>query len=200
MRALPLEFSSDSGAREISDQFLFGPALLINPVTSEGATQRSLYLPAGAEWVDFWTGKRARGGQTITADAPVDTIPIYARAGSVVPVGPEAQSSVTKEDPIELRIYSGASGDFNLYEDEGDNYDYEQGAYSVIPIHWDDNARRLSIGDRRGTFPGMLEHRTFHAVLVREEHGTGMTSTSEPDATIEYQDKATSLQLVPGVK
>jgi alpha-D-xyloside xylohydrolase len=195
MRALPLEFSSDSRARAISDQFLFGPALLINPVTEERATQRALYLPAGTQWVDFWTGKPTSGGQTITADAPLDRVPIYSRAGSIVPLGPHVESALAKADPVELRVYPGASGDFSLYEDEGDNYDYEHGGYSVIPIRWDDGAQTLTIGDRRGRFPGMLEHRTFRIVLVREGHGTGITPSSEPDATIEYQGKATTAEL-----
>ena len=197
MRALPLEFSSDPGARGVSDQFVFGPALLINPVTSEGMTQRQLYLPAGIEWVDFWTGKRMSGGQTITADAPLDRIPIYGRAGSIVPIGPRAESATAKADPIEIRIYPGANGDFNLYEDGGDNYDYEHGAYSVIPFHWDEKSRRLTIGDRHGSFPGMLEHRTFHAVIVREGHGAGITSSSPPDVTIEYHGKATPVRVLP---
>jgi alpha-D-xyloside xylohydrolase len=197
MRALPLEFSSDPGARGVSDQFVFGPALLINPVTSEGMTQRQLYLPAGVEWVDFWTGKRMSGGQTITADAPLDRIPIYGRAGSIVPIGPRAESATAKADPIEIRIYPGANGDFNLYEDGGDNYDYEHGAYSVIPFHWDEKSRRLTIGDRHGSFPGMLEHRTFHAVIVREGHGAGITSSSPPDVTIEYHGKATPVRVLP---
>jgi alpha-D-xyloside xylohydrolase len=196
MRALPLEFSLDPGARGVSDQFVFGPALLINPVSSEGMTQRELYLPAGVEWVDFWTGKRMSGGQTITAEAPLDRIPIYGRAGSIVPIGPRAESAAAKADPIEIRVYPGANGDFNLYEDGGDNYDYEHGAYSVIPIHWDEKARKLTIGDRHGSFPGMLEHRTFQAVIVREGHGAGITPSSQPDATIEYQGKATSVQVL----
>jgi len=198
MRALPLEFSSDPETRQIPDQFVFGPALLINPVTSEGTTQRALYLPAGVEWVDFWTGKRMIGSQKIVAEAPLDRIPIYARAGSIIPAGPRSESAEAKADPIELRIYPGANGDFDLYEDEGDNYDYEHGAYSVIPIHWDEKARTLTIGDRHGSFPGMLERRTFHAVIVREGHGTGIITSWQPDATVEYQGKAISVQVVPG--
>jgi alpha-D-xyloside xylohydrolase len=195
MRSLPLEFSSDSGAREIADQFLFGPSLLINPVTAEGTTQRALYLPAGIEWVDFWTGKRSGGGQTVTAEAPLDRIPIYARAGSIIPVGPRTESAAAKADPIELRIYPGVNGDFSLYEDEGDNYDYEHGAHSVIPIHWENSTGMLRLGNRRGSFPGMLEHRTFHVVIVREGHGIGIALSSQPDASIEYQGKTISVQI-----
>ena len=195
MRALPLEFSTDPRAREVRDQFMFGPALLINPVTAGGATQRTLYLPAGASWVDFWTGKTLSGGQIITAEAPLDRIPMYAKSGSIVAFGPSAESASAKPDPVELRIYSGADGDFTLYEDEGDNYDYERGAYSVIPIHWDDKTQTLTIGDRRGTFPGMLEHRTFRVVGVKEAHGGGVSSTQKVDAQIEFEGKAVSTHV-----
>jgi len=193
MRALPLEFSSDPKTREISDQFLFGSALLINPVTTEDARQRSLYLPAPTEWIDFWTGKRLSGDQSITAEAPLDRIPIYAKAGSIIPLGPVSQSASAAPDPIELRIYGGADSDFTLYEDEGDNYDYEHGTYSLIPIHWDDKAKNLTIGDRRGSFPGMREHRIVHIVIVRDGHGAGISPTSEPDATISYVGKPISV-------
>jgi alpha-D-xyloside xylohydrolase len=195
MRSLPLEFSSDRSAREISDQFMFGDALLINPVTTEGAKERTLYLPAGQDWIDFWTGKRVRGGQSINAEAPLNRIPIYGRVGSIIPFGPHAESSSAKSDPIELRIYAGASAKFTLYEDEGDSYDYERGVYSEIPIHWDDNSGLLTIGDRRGRFQGMLETRTFRIVIVREGQGTGIAASSEPDATIEYAGKSTSVRI-----
>ncbi len=194
MRALPLEFSSDRQAQSISDQFLFGPALLINPVTIEGATQRIVYLPAGIDWVDFWTGKRLSGGQTINADAPLDRIPVYAKAGSIIAFGPSAQSSSTKPDPIELRVYAGSDADFILYEDEGDTYNYEHGAYSVIPIHWDDKAGKLTIEDRRGSFSGMLEHRIFRIIRVTDTHGVGI-APSTFDATVEFDGHVVSVQL-----
>jgi alpha-D-xyloside xylohydrolase len=195
MRSLPLEFSSDKSARDISDQFMFGDALLINPVTKEGAKERTLYLPAGQDWIDFWTGNRVRGGQRINAAAPLNRVPIYARAGSIIPFGPHAESTSAKSDPIELRIYAGASGKFTLYEDEGDNYDYEGGAYSEIPLHWDDKAGLLTIGNRKGRFPGMIEHRTFRVVIVKDRRGTGIATTSESDATIEYEGKTTSVRI-----
>jgi alpha-D-xyloside xylohydrolase len=195
MRSLPLEFSSDKLAGQISDQFMFGEALLISPVTKEGAKERTLYLPAGQDWIDFWTGKRVRGGQSLNAAAPLNRIPIYARAGSIIPFGPHAESTSAKPNPIELRIYTGASAKFTLYEDEGDSYDYERGAYSEIPIHWDDRAGRLTIGNRYGGFPGMLDRRTFRVVVVRDERGTGVASSSEPDATIDYAGKTTSVSV-----
>jgi alpha-D-xyloside xylohydrolase len=195
MRALPLEFSSDPGARAVSDQFLFGASLMINPVTVEGATQRSIYLPASHDWIDFWTGKRLSGGETVTADAPLERMPIYVKAGSVVPVGPIAKSASAKADPVDLHVYPGADGDFTLYEDEGDSYDYEHGAYSVIPMHWDDKAQRLTVGDRRGSFPGMLEHRTFRVVRVTEAHGVAISTPEKFDATIHFTGKSVSVDV-----
>lgn len=195
MRSLPLEFSSDPEAQKISDQFLFGPALLINPITTEGATQRTVYLPAGRDWVDFWTGKRVDGGQRITTEAPLETIPIYAKAGSIVVLGPQVESASEKADPIELRIYPGANADSTLYEDEGDSYDYEHGVDSVIPIHWDENTKTLTVGDRIGSFPGMLKDRTFQILIVRDAHGVGIAPTSHPDATVEYHGKSVSIAL-----
>jgi len=197
MRALPLGFSSDPGARAIADQFLFGPALLINPVTTEGAMQRSLYLPAGHDWTDFWSGKRASGGRTVSAEAPLTRIPIYAEAGSIVPFGPSVQSGSAKADPIDIRIYPGEDADFTLYEDEGDNYGYEHGAYTVIPIHWDEKTSTLTVGDRRGSFPGMLEHRTFRIIRVSEGHGVGIAPPENFDANIDFDGKAASVQVKP---
>ena len=195
MRALPLEFSSDPGSRAVSDQFMFGPALLINPVTAEGARERKVYLPAGSHWIDFWSGTQMNGGQSITAEAPLERIPIYVKAGSIVPFGPPVESAAGKPDPIELRIYSGANGNFTLYDDEGDNYDYEHGARSLIPIHWDDASATLSIGAREGSFPGMLNRRTFRVVVVKERHGTGITLSSEADATVEYDGKVATVHI-----
>ena len=197
MRALPLEFPNDSGSRAVSDQFLLGSSLLVNPVITEGATERMVYLPAGNNWIDFWTGKRETGGRSVTSEAPLEKMPIFVRAGSIVPYGPRVESAAGKPDPIDLRIYTGGNGDFTLYEDEGDNYDYEHGAYSLIPLHWDNKTETLTIGDRRGSFPGMLGHRTFHAVIVRERRGTGIGSTSDPDATVEYDGQHISVEVRP---
>lgn len=197
MRALPLEFSSDPGSRSVSDQFMFGPAFLVSPVDTEGAKQRTVYLPGGSGWIDFWTGKHENGGRSVTAEAQLDRIPIFVREGSIVPYGPRVESAAGKPDPIDLRVYAGANGDFSLYEDEGDNYDYERGAHSVIPIHWDDKSATLTIGARDGSFPGMLEHRTFHVVVVRDGQGTGIASSPESDATIAYEGKSVSAHVQP---
>src|SRR5208337_2388876 len=144
MRALPFEYPNDPALRDIDDQFLFGDSLMVNPVTQKGATSRSVVLPVGAVWVDFWTGQTYRGGQTIVADAPLDRIPILVKEGSIVPLGPIVQSASEPEDPLEIRIYTGKDADFQLYEDSGDSYSYERAARAEIHLHWDNRRNALS--------------------------------------------------------
>ena len=193
MRPLVMDFRGDVRAQNIGDQFLFGPAILVNPVTEPGATTRHLYLPK-TEWYDFWTGHSTMGGRAVDAEAPLDSLPLLVRAGSIVPMGPDLEYAAEKPaDPIELRVYQGADADFTLYEDEGDNYDYEKGAYATIPMHWDDSARSLTIGDRKGQFPGMLASRTFRVVFVGEGHGTGIGQTAQPDKVVEYSGAAVTV-------
>jgi alpha-D-xyloside xylohydrolase len=189
MRPLVMDFRTDPRAQNVGDQFMYGPAFLVNPVTEPEATKRQLYLP-DAKWYDFWTGSAIPGDQTINAIAPLDRLPLYVRAGSILPLGPDEEWSTQKAaDPIELRIYRGANGDFTLYEDENDNYDYEKGVYATIPFHWDDGANTLTIGDRKGQFPGMLESRSFRVVFVSEDHGVGINSADGPDKVVQYSGK-----------
>jgi alpha-D-xyloside xylohydrolase len=186
MRALVMDFREDPRVWNIGDQFLYGPALMVNPVTGPGATSRHVYLPK-TEWYDFWTGKESQGGRAMEAVAPLDRMPIFVRAGSIVPMGPDEEYTQEKPaDPIELRVYRGADGDFTLYEDEGDSYDYEKGVYATIPLHWDEAKQTLTIGERKGKFPGMLEKRTFRIVFVRENHGVGIAPESTADKTVTY--------------
>ena len=118
---------------------MFGPSILVNPVTHPGVVSRQLYLPKAKGWYDFWTGEFLNGGQTIDAAAPADIMPLYVKAGAIIPFGPELQYAAEKPaDPIELRIYTGDNGSFNLYEDENENYSYEKGAYSNIPVYWNE--------------------------------------------------------------
>ncbi len=189
MRPLVMDFRGDPRAQNVGDQFMYGPAFLVNPVTEPAATKRQLYLPED-KWYDFWTGSTIEGGRTISAIAPLERLPLYVRAGSIVPLGPDEEWSTQKTaDPIELRIYRGANGDFTLYEDENDNYDYEKGAYATIPLHWDDAARTLTIGDRKGQFSGLLESRSFHVVFVGENHGVGINPADEADKIVQYMGK-----------
>jgi alpha-D-xyloside xylohydrolase len=186
MKALPFVYPNDPALRNISDQFLFGDSLLVNPVAERGATNRSVALPAGSDWVDFWTGETYRGGETILADAPLDRMPIFVKAGSIVPLGPIVQSASEPEEPLEIRIYGGKNTDFKLYEDSGDGYAYEHGARTTIHFHWDDHRNALSIGDRSGIFPGMPSKRTFQITLVKPGHGMGIGSDSDTNRTVTY--------------
>ena len=148
---------------------------------------RPVYLPADTRWTDFWTGEIQSGGRTVVADAPIDKIPIFVRAGSILPMGPVVQFAAEKPaDPIELRIYPGANGSFTLYDDENDSYDYEKGVHATIRFDWDDARRQLVLGERQGEFPGMLKTRTFHVVLVGPNHGTGVEPIDTPDRTVAY--------------
>jgi alpha-D-xyloside xylohydrolase len=157
---------------------------------------RTVYLPAGNQWVDFWTGETLAGGRSVVADAPIDKIPLMVKSGSILPMGPLVQYATEKPaDPIELRIYPGAGGSFTLYEDENDNYNYEKGVYSTIEFHWDDAKRQLGIDARKGTFPGMLKARTFHVVIVGKGHGAGAEVTENPDKVISYQGEQQIVQL-----
>jgi alpha-D-xyloside xylohydrolase len=162
-------------------------------VTEPGATTRRMYLPKGI-WYDFWTGKRVDGGATIDTAAPIERMPLFVRAGSIVPMGPELEYASEKPaDPIEIRIFTGASGSFVLYEDEGDNYDYEKGAHATIRFDWDEAAKKLTIDKRTGQFPGMLEHRTFHIVFTDADHGTGIELSKRTDKVVEYSGNAIAI-------
>jgi alpha-D-xyloside xylohydrolase len=124
------------------------------------------YLPKGADWYDFWTGQRYKGGQNVKLTTTLQTVPMFVRAGSILPLGPEMQYVGEKAwDNLEMRVYPGADGMFTLYEDEGDNYNYEKGVYSTITFKWNDRTRTLTIGDRQGSYPGMLQTRKFTVVL-----------------------------------
>jgi alpha-D-xyloside xylohydrolase len=202
MRALPFDFMNDSATYNINNQYMFGPSFLVNPVVEplyylpnsikvEGSIApdantntkletksdyyaREVYLPKGTQWFDFWTGKSYSGGITLKADARFETMPLFVKAGSIIPMGPFIQYSTEKTDPLEIRIYPGANGKFTLYEDENDNYNYEKGVYSLIEFNWNDALKTLTISGRKGEFPGMLNKRKFEIVLVNENSGIGI--------------------------
>jgi alpha-D-xyloside xylohydrolase len=144
MRALFMDFPHDPKIFNISDEYMFGPAFLVAPVSEQGATHRSVYLPAGSDWYNYWTNERFKGGQTITADAPVDTIPLFVRAGSIVPLGSPVESTAQKQAIAAVRVYPGADGNFTLFSDDGTTYAYEKGAGSITRLHWDDAAHQLT--------------------------------------------------------
>jgi alpha-D-xyloside xylohydrolase len=175
---------------------MFGPALLVAPVTTYQARSRAVYLPAGAGWYDFWTGASLQGGQTLDAPAPFDSLPVYVRAGAIIPSGPAIQYVGEKPaDPVTLHIYAGANGQFTLYEDDGLSYGYEKGAFARIAIRWNDATRTLNIGSRTGTFPGMLDERTFNIVLVTARHPTGFSAAPKAAVTVRYHGAELAVKL-----
>ena len=195
MRALVMDFRDDPRVWNIGDQFLFGPSLLVNPVTEPGATSRHLYLPK-TKWYNFWTGETAEGGRAIDLPAPLDETPVLVRAGTILPLGPSVEyAQQPSNDPIELRVYAGADGDFTWYEDEGETYNYEKGLYATVPFHWDDSSRTLIIGERNGKFPGMHSSQTFHIVLVSKDHGVGVEPAANPEKIIIFAGSAVSARL-----
>jgi hypothetical protein len=171
---------------------MYGPAFMVSPVTAKGITSRSVYLPAG-KWYDFWTGAVVNGGASVTADAPLSQIPLHIRAGAIVPMGPEIQYATERSDTIELRVYAGANGSFTIYEDEGDNYNYETGKYATIPITYDDNSKNVIIGARTGSFQGMDAKKVFNVVFVGTGKGTGIGVTATPDKQLIYTGEQVSI-------
>ena len=218
LRPLFSDFADDRRVWDMTDEFMFGRAIMAAPIVEAQYTQEQViredamsgwdkkerkgsdepssvdftpsktatkYLPKGCDWYDFWTNQRMRGGQTVTLQTTFDRVPMFVRAGSILPLAPEMQYVGEKTwDELELRIYPGADGTFTLYEDEGDNYNYEKGVFATIPFQWNDKNRTLTIGDRKGTYPGMLQARRFIVVLP---NGTRQT--------VEYRGSSVSVAL-----
>lgn len=162
MRPLIMDFAADKNTHDVGHQYMFGRSLMVAPVTKYKAQKWTVYLPEGADWYNFWTNERLKGGQYVETNAPIDIIPLYVKAGSIIPWGPEVKYSTEKKwDNLELKLYTGADYSFTLYEDEFDNYNYENGAYSEIPITWNEASHTLTIGTREGSYKGMLRSRKF---------------------------------------
>ncbi len=213
MRALMMDFAHDKKAIDMNDQYMFGKSILVCPVTKPmynkiringNDTTRvedysilksdKVYLPTGTDWIDWWTGEKLDGGQTIIKETPIDIMPLYVKAGSIIPVGPKVQYATQKKwDTLKIRVYPGADGEFVLYEDEFDNYNYEKGACSTIKFNWNDQTRQLKIGHREGSFKGMLEKREFNIILIDEN----MTERKpkQPVKTIKYQGESILVDL-----
>ena len=222
LRPLFSDFAQDRRTWDMTDEFMFGRAILAAPLVNPQYTQEKIvredamtgwnrreareegssnqgidwkatktaskYLPKGADWYDFWTGDLLKGGQNVTLQTQIDRVPMFVRAGSILPLGPEVQYCGEKSwDNLEIRIYPGANGDFTLYEDEGDNYNYERGQFTEIPFHWDNAKRTLKIGDRRGQYSGMLQKRQFNVVMVSK----GQPTTK----TVDYDGRTIDVKL-----
>lgn len=199
LRSLVFDFKKDTNVFNIKDQYMFGPAFLVCPITEpmyyernsspliDVSKTRRVYLPADYNWYNFWTGDLYIGGKTYDIEATLEIMPLFVRSGSIVPMGPYMQYSNEKPSaPLEIRFYQGRDGNFTLYEDEGDNYNYENGQYASIHMHWDDANSQISFMERRGNYLGMSIEREFHVVLVSPGHGIGVGESIIVDKTIHY--------------
>jgi alpha-D-xyloside xylohydrolase len=196
MRPMVMDFNGDADAVKQSYQYMFGKTFLVAPVTEPGVKEWSVYLPKTATWYDFWTGEKLSGGKNVVKETPLDIMPLYIKAGSILPVGPKVQYATEKKwDNLEMRVYPGANGEFTLYEDENDNYNYEKGAFSTITFVWNDAKKLLTINDRNGSFPGMLTERKFNIVRVAKNKGTGMEIVEKYDQVITYDGKKVTVKL-----
>lgn len=196
MRPLVMEFASDKNTYDLGAEYMFGRSILVSPVTKPDVNEWRVYLPEGTAWWDFWTNDKQKGGQTVNRAVTKDILPLYIKAGSIVPFGPKVQYSTEKNwNNMEIRIYPGANGSFNLYEDENDNYNYEKGAYSTITFSWDDATHSLTIGERKGSYPGMLKSRKFNVVLVGSKSGVG-DKPMNGGKTVSYNGRKLALKLL----
>ncbi len=216
MKPLAFDFAEDKAVYDIDNQYMFGESFMVRPVTEPMYTKfdkdgnryvnseedfstvknTRVYLPEGTTWYDFWTSEAISGGRYVEKETPVDIMPLYVKAGSIIPWGPDVQyAEEEKWDNLEIRIYPGADGTFTLYEDENDNYNYEDGAYSTIEFAWDDAKKELKIGNREGQFKKMLKKRQFNLVLVEEGIGNGIPETEKDKKTITYNGKAKSVDF-----
>lgn len=191
MRGLAMNFPADSMAKNVTDEYLFGSNLLINPVYKYKARKRQVYLPQNTGWYNLYSGEYVDGGQTITADAPYNRIPVFVKAGSIIPFGPALQYTQQKKaDTITLYVYTGKDGKFDLYEDDGLSYDYEDGAYSVIPLRYNETNHTLTIGNREGSYDGMLRERVFRIKWISPANPQSLNFKATADEIIEYKGKA----------
>ncbi|GAB2808153.1 glycoside hydrolase family 31 protein [Ferruginibacter profundus] len=215
LRALMMDFAADKTVLDINDQFMFGQSIMVSPVTAamyikpvvngkdtlpaedfSTAKSKELYLPAGTNWIDFWTGEKFTGGKKILKETPIDIIPLYVKAGAIIPIGPAVQYAAEKKwDELEIHIYPGANGKFVLYEDENDNYNYEKGIYSTITFNWDDKKKWLTINDRNGSFPGMPDSRKFNIVMVDINKGGGDGIFEKADKAVTYAGKKMTVKF-----
>ncbi|MDR2004677.1 MAG: DUF5110 domain-containing protein [Prevotella sp.] len=188
MRALVMDFGRDINTHNISDQYMFGPDIMVCPVYNYKATSRNAYFPTNTNWYDFESNKHIAGGQTLNISAPYERIPLYVKEGAILPMGKDIQTTKEIQKDITLKVYTGANGEFTLYEDEGVNYNYEKDAYSTIKFTYDEVSKTLSIGDTKGEYEGMPKDRTFRVEWITKD---GKTSVSE----VKYTGKANEIKM-----
>lgn len=196
MRGLVFDFAADPNVTNIGDQYMFGPSLLVNPVHEYKSRKRTLYLPAGEGWYDLYTGKYTTGGQSVTVEAPYETMPVFVKEGAIIPAGPAIQFTGEKPaDPITLYVYAGKNGSFTLYEDEDLNYNYEKNAFAAITFNYNEAAKTLTIEDRKGNFNGMLTKRTFYIRLISKEKPAGIDFEERSGLKVTYTGKKQVVKL-----
>ena len=216
MRPLVMDFAHDRKAILLDNEYLFGKNILVRPVTDPLYTKKvegnkgvatvpdiakasapvKVYLPKGTKWIDFWTNEMLEGGQEISRECPIDILPLYIKAGSILPLGPKVQYSDEKKwDNLDICVYPGADGEFTLYEDEGDNYNYEKGMFSTIRFTWNDATRTLTIEDRKGEYSTMLKRRNFRITLMQPGKQTAETVIVKADKKVSYSGKKISVKL-----
>jgi alpha-D-xyloside xylohydrolase len=196
MRALVMDFNGDKEVEDIGNQWMFGPALMACPVGYYKARNRSVYFPEQCGWYNLYTNEYIAGGQRLVVDAPYEQIPVFVREGAIIPFGPEMEWSDEKPaELINLYVYAGQNGSFQLYEDEGTNYNYEKGKYSTIDITYDDAAKTVSFGARKGQFNGMLKNRRFNIVLITKDAPKALDLDNPQGTMVQYNGKAVSVKL-----
>ena len=195
MRAMVMDFASDKTVLNTGDQYMFGPSFLVAPVYKYKARSRDVYFPGSAGWYDFYSGTFIEGGHWLNVEAPSERIPLFVKAGSIIPTGPVTQFTDEKPDaPLTIYIYTGGNCVFTLYEDEGTNYNYMDGKYSAIKFSWDEKSQELKIAGRRGSYTGMPVSRLFRIVWIGKEHPAGFSSDIIPNASVSYNGKEISLK------
>ena len=196
MRPLVMDFNGDKAVEDIGNQWMFGPALMACPVGYYKARNRSVYFPRQCGWYNLYTNEYIAGGQTLVVDAPYEQIPVFVREGAIIPFGPEMEWSDEKPaELINLYVYAGQDGSFQLYEDEGTNYNYEKGKYATIDITYDDAAKTVSFGARKGQFNGMLKNRQFNVVLISKDSAKSLNLDNPEGKLVNYSGKAISINL-----
>ncbi|MEO7989173.1 MAG: TIM-barrel domain-containing protein [Chryseolinea sp.] len=196
MRGLVMDFNTDTKVHSIADQYMFGPSLLINPIYEYKAESREVYLPSTTGWYDFYTGEYLQGGQTIQAKAMLSRIPVYIKEGSIIPAGPKIQYTSEKSaDPLTLYVFTGKDVSFSLYEDEGNNYNYEQGKCSNISLQYNEATHTLTLGKRNGSFTDMVQKRTINIFWVRKDQSVGVGVATPPHQVIEYEGNEMSVKM-----
>ena len=196
MRPLVMDFNGDKEVENIGNQWMFGPALMACPVGYYKARNRSVYVPEQCGWYNLYTGEYTEGGQRLIVDAPYEQIPVFVREGAIIPFGPEMEWSDEKPaELINLYVYAGQNGSFELYEDEGVNYNYEKGKYATIAITYDDATKTISFGARKGQFAGMLKNRRFNVVLISKDAPKALNLEDPEGKMVNYNGKAVSVKL-----